>query len=76
MQRISAARFKAQCLQLRDTVGKEHTEVIITKRGQPVAKLVPYQQEALPLFGLLAGTVQICSDLTVPIEVEWEAMNE
>lgn len=57
-------------------MGKEHTEVIITKRGQPVAKLVPYQQEALPLFGLLAGTVQICSDLTVPIEVEWEAMNE
>lgn len=38
---IGAGEFKAKCLQLMDEVNRQGIELIITKRGQPVAKLVP-----------------------------------
>lgn len=39
MKTIGAAEFKARCLQIMDEVGPEG--IVITKRGKPVAKLVP-----------------------------------
>ena len=38
---VSASRFKAQCLSLLDEVAESGEEVIVTKRGKPVARLVP-----------------------------------
>ncbi|MDP2954995.1 MAG: type II toxin-antitoxin system Phd/YefM family antitoxin [Longimicrobiales bacterium] len=38
---ISASEFRERCLQLMDQVQRERTEVVITKHGKPVAKLVP-----------------------------------
>lgn len=66
MQRkIPAGVFKAQCLALLDDVRDSHTEIIVTKRGKPVAKVVPIE-EAQPYkssFGHMKGTViQHCSD--------------
>ena len=43
MKEIGAAEFKAQCLALLDEVDPEG--IIITKRGKPVAKLVPMRDE-------------------------------
>lgn len=37
---IGAGEFKAKCLQLMDEVREEGIELIITKRGKPVAKLM------------------------------------
>ena len=43
--------------------------IIITKRGKPVAKLVPVEeQEPIDLFGRMAGTIKICGDIISPIE--------
>jgi prevent-host-death family protein len=39
MRRISASKFKEQCLSLLDDLGAEG--IVITKRGKPVAKLIP-----------------------------------
>lgn len=53
----SAAEFKAKCLKLMDEVAKTRKPIIITKRGKPVAKLVPADPEPRkPLFGCMAGT--------------------
>lgn len=42
MKSIAAGRFKDVCLKTLDDVAKTRTPVLITKRGRPVAKLVPY----------------------------------
>ena len=74
---ISAGEFKAKCLKLMDEVARTHEPVIITKRGRPVAKMVPIEnEEEVELFGYMAGTATIHGDIIGPIEVEWEAMDE
>ena len=40
MKQIAAAKFKEQCLALLDEIDPEG--IVITKRGKPVAKLIPY----------------------------------
>ena len=53
---VAAADFKANCLRLMDEVAQQRRPIIITKRGKPVAKLVPIEeQEAIDLFGRMAG---------------------
>lgn len=55
---MSAAAFKATCLQLMDAVRETGVEYVITKHGTPVARLVPYtSSERTSLFGSMKGTV-------------------
>ena len=42
MTTIGAEKFKDVCLKLLDEVARTRTPIIITKRGQPVAQLMPY----------------------------------
>jgi len=56
--RYAAAEFKARCLELMDRVRETGTEYVVTKHGKPVAKLVPYTENARPsFFGSLKGSV-------------------
>ena len=67
---INAAEFKAKCLKLLDEVAATHEPLVITKRGKPVAKLVPIEEDtAESMFGYLRGTVTIVGDIVeVPHE--------
>jgi prevent-host-death family protein len=38
---IAAGEFKARCLALLDDVERTGTPVVVTKRGRPVARIVP-----------------------------------
>jgi prevent-host-death family protein len=61
---INAAEFKAKCLKLLDQVAATHEPLIITKRGKPVAKLVPIDEETPEsMFGYMRGTVTILGDI-------------
>ena len=72
MDQVPAAQFKANCLRLMDEVAKRRTPLIITKRGKPVAKLVPIDDQPIDLFGYMAGTIKIVGDIISPIDdVEW-----
>jgi antitoxin (DNA-binding transcriptional repressor) of toxin-antitoxin stability system len=42
MKSIAAGKFKDICLKTLDDVAATRTPVVITKRGRPVAKLVPF----------------------------------
>ena len=75
-QEISAAEFKAKCLKLMDSIEHERTHIVITKRGRPVAKLVPYDDTAPPVFGYMAGTGTIYGDIIAPLDVKWNAESE
>ena len=72
LRHVAAANFKANCLRLMEEVARQRKPIIITKRGKPVAKLVPVEEEPMDLFGYMAGTAKICGDIIEPIDVEWE----
>lgn len=45
LMKITASAFKAQCLRLLDQVSRTGEELIILKRGRPVARVVPAREE-------------------------------
>jgi len=69
---IGAGDFKAKCLQLLDDVAEQRESLIITKRGKPIAKLVPVEPEQ-KLFGALQGSVVDEADIVSPVGTEWDA---
>jgi prevent-host-death family protein len=72
-QTIAAGEFKAKCLRLMDEVQQRNKEIIVTKRGKPVAKLVPVKPERRdPFFGRLAGTAKTLGDI-INLDVPWDA---
>jgi len=73
IKEIGAGEFKAKCLQLMDIVQQTKIPILITKRGKPVAKLIPVDSEPEDFFGCLAGSVHIIGNIIDPLEIEWEA---
>ena len=67
MKTIPAARFKAGCLKIMDDVKARREPVLITKKGKPVARLVPVDEPAGDVFGCLAGELEISGDLLSPV---------
>jgi len=67
MKKIAAGEFKVHCLKVMDEVQSKRESVLITKRGKPVAKLVPVEKEADDIFGFLAGKGKITGDIVSPI---------
>ena len=66
MRMIPAGEFKARCLRVMEDVKKYRTTVVITKKGRPVAKLVPPDAPAVEVFGCMAGTARIVGDIEGP----------
>lgn len=64
---MAAGVFKAQCLKVMDEVKSRRESVIITKRGKPVAKLIPIEEELDPIFGFMKGKMEIKGDIVGPI---------
>jgi prevent-host-death family protein len=56
---MTAARFRAECLQVLDTVASARTEVLVTKRGKPVARIVPVEEPPATRFGALRRVTTI-----------------
>ena len=74
MKEMAAGVFKAKCLQVMDEVQARRIEIVITKRGKPVAKLVPASAAPRNVFGCMRGTAEIRGDITQPIDSDaWEA---
>ena len=44
MRSIAAGKFKDQCLKLLDQVRERRQVIVVTKRGRPIAKLVPFTE--------------------------------
>lgn len=72
MKRIAAAEFKARCLALMENVRSTREPLIITKRGKPVAKLVPVDSKKDDWIGRLNGVMKIVGDIESPID-GWES---
>lgn len=69
---VSASQFKAQCLAMLDKVAKTGLPVVVTKRGKPIAKLIPIDSQEPPdLLGSVHYTRE--EDLLAPVDESWEA---
>ena len=66
MKTMTAAAFKAQCLKVMDEVQLSRGEVVITKRGKPVAKLVPFvKPKRKSIFGCLRHIATLDPDADI-----------
>lgn len=75
MATVPATKFKAQCLELMDRVAEERKTYVITKRGKPVAKLVPADPpRKKSIFGCMADQMEIVGDLEKPLftDQQWK----
>lgn len=66
---IPAAKAKAQLLSLLDQVERTRQEVVVTKRGRPVARLAPLDARRPPV----KARARIVGDLVAPVDEGWEA---
>jgi prevent-host-death family protein len=76
MRTVPATEFKARCLELMDRVAEGRETYVVTKRGRPVARLVPADPPAeKSVLGCLAGETEIVGDLRRPVwtEAQWMA---
>jgi prevent-host-death family protein len=73
---MAAGEFKAKCLQVMDQVRSTRTPIVITKRGKPIAKLVPAEEYHSTAFDSLKGKIEILGDIVSPVvpPEDWEAL--
>ena len=72
-QTVKASEFKARCLKLMDEVAESGKEIVITKNGRPVSRLVPYRNRPKAPFGRDRDKIRILGDIVEPTGVVWEA---
>jgi prevent-host-death family protein len=72
MKTIAAGEFKARCLTLMEDVRSTREPLVITKRGKPVAKLVPAEEDKDDFIGRLEGVFRVVGDIESPID-GWES---
>jgi prevent-host-death family protein len=71
---LAASEFKAKCLRLLDRVEAEGETLVITKRGRPVAKVVPVSSPKRSLRGSWKGLVKIKGDVVhFDTSQDWES---
>ena len=63
---MAAGAFKVHCLALMDEVQAKRQSIVITKRGKPVAKLVPAGNGPDDIYNFLAGKGTIAGDIVSP----------
>jgi prevent-host-death family protein len=73
--RLAISDFKARCLRLLDDVAENGEEVVITKRGVPIARVLPFNQKKQNcLSGSWSASVKINGDLaSYNVADDWEA---
>ncbi len=71
---LAASEFKAKCLRLLDQVVESGESLVITKRGRPVARVVPIALPRRSLRGTWKGQVRIKGDIVhFDTSQDWES---
>jgi prevent-host-death family protein len=79
MQEIAISKFKATCLAVLERVRKTGEPIVVTRFGQPIARIEPPTQSAKRIkLGGMAGTMTILGDIVGPISdiSDWEAAQD
>jgi prevent-host-death family protein len=79
MKEVAISEFKAKCLALIDEVGKTKQPLRVTRRGKPVAEIVPpTPKQERNLLGFMKGRGKILGDIVSPAADpdEWEVLRD
>jgi antitoxin (DNA-binding transcriptional repressor) of toxin-antitoxin stability system len=68
---VKAGVFKDRCLSLLDQVAQGEFEVVVTKHGVPVARVVPEAGQVPSAHGFMRGTVLEHGDIVSPDREVW-----
>lgn len=69
IQEIAISKFKAKCLSLLQAVSKTKTPLRVTRRGKPIADVIPATSEGdeRSWIGSLSGSIDIVGDVVSPV---------
>jgi prevent-host-death family protein len=74
---VSISEFKATCLARLERVRRTGQRLVVTKRGVPVAEVVPPRIQPVDRswLGSASGTGRIVGDLIAPVltDADWDA---
>ncbi len=75
MERMAISQFKATCLAVLQRVAETKQPVVVTKRGKPIARIVPTTDpvETTSAIGCMAGTAEELGDIVAPLDWRWDA---
>jgi prevent-host-death family protein len=79
MKEVAISEFKAKCLSLLDQVQKTKKPILITRRGEPVAEVVPPTPiRSNDWIGSMKDEMEILGDLIAPAsdEDDWEVLRD
>lgn len=78
MESIAISKFKATCLAVLEEVRQTGRPVLVTKRGEPIAEIVPASRPAggKRRLGMFAESGSVVGDIEAPAidEAEWESL--
>jgi prevent-host-death family protein len=64
---MPAAQFRVRFFELLDEVAESGEEIVITKHGRPVARVVPEQKRPAERWGCMSGTIRVVGDIESPV---------
>ena len=75
MKAVGISQFRAHTIEILEKVSRAQENIIITKRGKPLAQIIPYHDlETTPRPGKLADTLVFEKDIVSPLGEEmWNA---
>jgi antitoxin (DNA-binding transcriptional repressor) of toxin-antitoxin stability system len=78
MKYLNISRTDSILTEILDELAETHAEVVITREGTPVARIVPWQAKSnlannYPLRGM---PITIAEDFDKPMPELWEALGE
>jgi len=80
MKTMPAGKFKATCLSVMDEIQRKREQVVVTKNGKPVARMLPMDMEEGkdPLDAFYFGKIEIPGDIMAPLysDAELEEFSE
>jgi len=78
LETLAVSEFKATCLAVLGRVRATGKTVLVTKRGEPLARIIPPPLPTPPedgTFGCMAGTAEELGDIVEPLpEKDWDAL--
>jgi len=74
MEEIGISKFRDTCLAVLERVRETRQPVLVTRRGKPIAKIVPPPplSQGKPFVGSMIGTGRIVGDIVSPAIEESE----
>jgi len=70
---MAVSEFKARCLEVLDTLQRRGRDLVLTRRGEPIARVSPLRSQGRPLRGLYQGRIGISGDIVeIDLTDDWE----